>query len=498
MKGGNLGTQRSRTISDAFPDGWGKIPDDPVVAASAAALFRGGSGARWLTGGWSPDHADRLAFRHIGRDDGGIVVSLDPDAVPAGEGGIGLARQWSIVEGITPLTIDVLLAVLAQICASGTGNESKHAWRMPVPVTARAILRYKGLQRWGAEGAALRRRVDQEIVRLRGLRFDVRRNPVEEAGRGRWNGHGVSVDGDRLFDIVDSTIVRPIHRGSGAGTETVWMIQAGRWAQRSMHCRAEVRYAALPQLILQLDHRRNRGSEVLAKKISLDTMVLQGPPQRRIGDLLADIGELPRRDARGGRWGGRMRDRFEEAILMLQEAGMFGVVEWPAGYGPDSADRTKGWVKPWLTSKVGFVRPEVTGGRGTDAVTRFRKQRQARKAACEPIELRRGSVIRAMRTDRNIPQCRLARELGISAAYLSQIENDRRMASQAVLERIAGWQCENGEADRNSGHTPGAVAALEGVTRWGHAGAGRMQREAGSRFSEIPATGTPIGKDDRT
>lgn len=504
MQGGNLGTRRSCAIANAFPDGWGKIPDNPLIAASIAALFKGGSGARSLMGGWSPDDEGRLTYGHIGKRGGRILVSLDQDAVLAGEGKTDLDSQWSFVERVSPLTVDVLLAVLAQICAPGVDNGSNRPLAAPVPIAARAILGYKGLQRWGAEGAALRRRVDEEIVRLHGLRFDIRGLPGWDPDQRRWNARGVSVDGDRLFDIVDSTIARSTRKGDPVRSETVWLARAGQWAHGWMNSQAGVRLGAVPQQVLEFDHRRNRGSAVLAKKIGLDTVVLwdtmpsRNSRGRRIGDLLEDIGELPRLDVRSGRWGARMRDRFDWAILTLQETGVLGVVVWPMGYEAHGADRGKGWVETWLASTIVLNRPGAFGAYYIESARDLPRQRRARKTGSGLSELRRGLAIRAMRIERDVSQARLARELGISAAYLSQIENEKRMVSRAMLARIAGWVRRNGEAENGGERRPGAVVTIEtGNKRW-QSTADKKLQAAGRQYPRIPATGTSIGKDERT
>lgn len=467
MTGGNQGRRGSYKIPNAFPDSWGKIPNNPLVAASIAALFKSGQNAGSLLGGWMPDEQGRLTYMHLGKRGGQIVIYPDPAAVLAVEGGNSLANQWSFVEGFSPLSVDVLLAVLAQVCEPGQGNRTKYPLLTPVPVTASAILRYKNLRRWGAEGAELRRRVDEEIVRLQGLRFDVHQFPAWDPDLQRWNAKGVSVVGDKLFDIVDSQTYSLQREGAPVRSEIVWLARMGHWSQWWMNSQAKVWLGAMPRQVLEFDHRRNRGSAVLAKKISLNTMVLwgavrsRGSLERRIGHLLEDIGELPELDSRDSHWGGRVRDRFDEAVLMLQEAGVFGSVEWPEGYEPGDADRAKGWVEAWLASKIILNRPEAFGGCDVKAATRKRKRRRARKQDAGLVELRRGSVIRSLRVQRSISQSQFARELGISAAYLSQVETEKRMVSQALLGKISEWaQSNTGGAGSQK---PAAVAMLESI-----------------------------------
>ena len=456
MQGAIPARESSLELANAFPDGWGKIPNNPLVAAAIESLLKGGTGARSLVGGWVPDADGRLTYRCPGKHGGQIVIYADPATVIACLNGVGIDKQWAFIEGISPLTVDVLLAVLAQLCAPGPGNKSRFPPHAPVPITADAILRYKGLRRWGSEGRQLRRRVDEEIMRLQGLRFDLHQFPVWDPELNRWNSEGVSVIGDSLFDIIDS---RTFRTGSETSlrSEIVWLTRFGHWSRWWMNSQTKARLCAIPRRILEFDHRRNRGSALLAKKISLNTMMLWGALRssdsmdRRIDRLLQDIGELPVPGARDSHWGGRVRDRLDEAILQLKEDRIFGQFEWPRGREPGGADRVKGWVDAWLISKITLTRPGEFGD-STFALDRKKKRRVARQNR-ELVELRRGSVIRSMRMDRNISQTRFAGELGISAAYLSQIENEKRAVPKVLLERIAAWA----RANEHSG-TPGATA----------------------------------------
>jgi DNA-binding XRE family transcriptional regulator len=464
MQGANPARRGTFKLANAFPDGWGKIPNNPLIAAAIASLFKGGSNARDLMGGWVPDAEGRLTYRHLGKRGGQIVIYPDTAAVIARQNGSGIDKQWAFVEGFSPLTVDVLLAILAQVCEPSLGNKPKFPLLAPVPITASAILRYKDLRRWGSEGRQLRQRVDEEILRLQGLRFDVHQFPAWDPDMNRWNAKGVSVIGDRLFDIVDS---QTYQRGgeTRSRSEIVWLTRIGHWSQWWMNAQAKVWMGAIPRRILEFDHRRNRGSSLLAKKISLNTMVLwgavrsRGSMERRIDHLLEDIGELPNLDARDSHWGGRVRDRFDEAILQLQEDGIFGHVEWPQGHEPGGADRVKGWVEAWLASKIVLTRPGVFGD-NTVALRRTKKRRVARQSK-EPAELRRGSVIRSMRMGRNITQSRFAGELGISAAYLSQIENEKRAVSKVLLGRIAEWARANEDSSKPVADATGSVHSLD-------------------------------------
>jgi len=503
MKGGKLGAGRSLELVNTFPEGWGRIPDNPIISTSLAALFKAGSGARSLMGGWSEDDRGRPAYRHLLDCGGEIVVRAAPYTRLQGSDAVD--AQWAIVKGVSPLTLDVFTAILAQLCAISLDAHSGCEIPEAVDVTARAILRYKDLMQWGGEGAALRQRVDREIKRLSALRLDVRLPHGAPVVEGRGSDTNLVDRCFTLFDIVGSRTIRSARKAGTAVPETVWTIRSGHWAEARRMPGHAFRFVQVPQSILLLDHRRNRGSAILAKKISLGMWALwsaaraSGALQFRICDLLEDIGELPFRDARGDGWGARMRDRFVQALALLREAGLMGGVEWPAGGEPDVRNRGKGWVAIWLEGKITLSGPAIADtSRGASAKFR-RETRRSRKSAPALLELHRGSVIRAMRTDRNIPQYRLARELGISAAYLSQIENERRMASRSVLWRIADW------ANRNAGNERGRSAEPVAIESFGCAGGVGHEAETGNngqhmigrRSLQVATPCGPAGKDNR-
>ncbi len=129
-----------------------------------------------------------------------------------------------------------------------------------------------------------------------------------------------------------------------------WFVRAGQWAYWWMNAQGRVWVTRLARTLLELDHRTNRGSAVMAKKIGQHTTLLRGALrhctvlERRIEHLLADVGELPTAAARGSHWAGRVRERFDKAMLALVKADVFASVDWPEGFGPGDSNRNKGWV----------------------------------------------------------------------------------------------------------------------------------------------------------
>lgn len=479
MKGGIQKVDCVGTVPDAFPGGWGRIPDNPLIAAAAAALFKAPSG------GWMPDRDGRLTYRHITEGGDRIVVFLDPAAVLASEGDCGLRGQCSFVEGMSALTLDVLFALLAQIGASSGAQP----FAPSMPLTASAVLRYKGLRRWGAEGAALRRRIGRELVRLEGLRFEDRGEAARRQAPNSQLADDVKVDGVPLFEILDSAVLPVARRRRAAGVETVWLVRLGPWWKPEPRPDGRVPLTDLPRHALRFDHRRNRGCAVLAKKISLAAAALwEEAPSRvlRIESVLADIGELPAREARRGKWGARMRARFDRAIAMLETVGVSGRIEPAEDNLPRRAGGRKQRAEDWLAGNFVFHRPQVPRG----DTSRSEPPGAVRAAATTPLELRRGAAIRATRLEHGLSQAALARKLGVSASYLSQVENDRRLASRGMLGRFAGWQGANAGVDRRPSPPKGKPTAAEFDYQ--------RQEFAAPRSPQIRTTALQAEKDGRT
>ncbi len=437
-------------IPDAFRDGLGRIPNNPLVAATLAALLKGGPAARHLARGWTVGEGGQLYYRHVGKRGGEIHVRIEPETGTAGS----LEGQWTFVEGLSPLTADVLLAALAQFCEPSLGSTSKYPMLTPVPITANAILKYKDISCWGKERTRLRENIVEEMHRLQRLRLDVHEYPAWDPMSRRWNSRGVSVVGDKIFDVVEAGVWRGGKEADAGIADAVWLTRIGHWGQWWLNAQAKVWLGPAPLALLRFDHRRNRGADVLAKKIGMNTLVLWGAArslqflERRVDHLLQDIGELPVADQRSTHWAGRTRDRFDEALLRLREAGTFAAVEWPIGFTLGDSDRAKGWVAGWLSSKVTIYLSAVSAADEAPLGRiegQRRHPRRAKSAGIDPLSI---DALRLLRSKRGVSQLELARELGISASYLSQIEHGKKSATGPLRDRISLWAV-NGDGEPN-------------------------------------------------
>lgn len=428
-------------VPNAFPDERGTIPANPLIAAGMAAVWKGGPKARHLQGGWQTNETGRPIYQQRGRKGGRILVY--PHGTPSALAPLPTPETlWDLVEGFNPFTGDVALAVLAQLCEPSVGRKPQAPLLDAVQITAEAILQYKGLQRWGDDRRLLHERVGAEMERLRSLHFDVDKYPERDPATGKWDPRGVSWHGDRLFDIVKVELYQKSLGSDQAHLAVSWSVRVGQWARWWLNANGRVWLGRLARILLEFDHREQRGAAVMAKKLG-QRMVLLGeilpvgtPVTRRIDHILEEIGELPTPATRDHHWLGRTRQRTEAGLDLLQDAGVL-LVGWPEGYSslPN---------RHWLDTKIQLLVPETLPCLPSPALPvpaapqpRPPLGRPARQPVHAPAV--DGPTIRQTRLERYWSQKTLAAHLGISVSYLSYLETGTRLPSATLLAKIVAW-----------------------------------------------------------
>jgi len=278
-------------------------PDHTSVRAMLGALMAAGPGA--AAGGWRRGDQQAYAVQRVGLEPVRIYLRAE-----------SAETAWREVCAVTPLALDVFTVLLCRF-ASGAFEARL--------VRAAEILDAKGCRRWGVERHALEEQIGHELVRLGRICVDGPHEPVFVVTP-------VDVRMESFFVTLNPVVTR-LWRG------------------------APVR--RLNEQILQFDHRLNRGPDVLAKKLGL-YFSLAGcdgrPFVRSVRSVLKGVGAA-QGPAAGGARGGRIADRFEEAVLRLQECGLFTVRYRRADDRLALDDRVKGWVKRWLDMEL-VVEPQ--------------------------------------------------------------------------------------------------------------------------------------------
>jgi hypothetical protein len=283
------------------------LPDHPLVLALFAALMAAGPEA--ASSGWRGVGSDARNVQRLGS--ARIEICLEAATPEA---------AWAALAAVTPLSLDLLAIRLSR-------PEAGHP-AAPRLIRASEVLRQKGCRRFGDERLALQRQLGREAQTLRRL--------TAEPG------------GPLLFEL--SPLETP---------EVAFLYQPGPWLAALFRTQPT---QLLPPNVFRFDHRANRGADVLAKKlaITLALSMSEGAPKaaRSVRSLLRQIGatraDLATREGRGG----RLVDRFDEALLRLEEQGLFR-----ARYRGPEGERLKGCVRRWLASQVVITRMSATAVR---------------------------------------------------------------------------------------------------------------------------------------
>lgn len=300
---------RPLAMRRASPDAL-QLPDLPLVRATFAALMAAGPGA--LERGWRLGPQGASYTKRVGAEQ----VSLRLEATSADDA----AR---VLAGLSPLALDALAMLMAM------GPPGAPAQTRIVRVSD--VVQAKGCRRWGDERRSLVQRLSETFQALRRL----------SAG-----------SGGLLFDLT------PID-----AEQEAFVYQPGAWLRGGAPARRD-----LDARLLQLDHRRNRGADVLAKKLGIHFSLLvpgEAPVVRQVAAVLRAIGAAdPDLASRRGR-GGRLAERFDEALLRLHEQDLFAV-RYRGGDGAVwGEDRGKGRVKRWAAADLVIRRAARPSDPGT-------------------------------------------------------------------------------------------------------------------------------------
>lgn len=274
-----------------------QLPDLPLTRAIFTALMAAGPGA--LDRGWRLGPQGASYTKRVGAEQ----VSVRLEATSAED-------ATRVLTNLSPLAIDAL-ALLMDIGPPDTQAQTR-------VVRVSDVVQAKGCRRWGDERRSLVQRLSETFQALRRLSTDTR---------------------GLLFDL---TPIDP--------EQEAFVYQPGAWLRGAGPGRRE-----LDPRLLHLDHRHNRGADVLAKKLGIHFSLLvsgDAPVVRQVAAVLRAIGAAdPDLASRRGR-GGRLAERFDEALLRLAEQDLFAV-RYRGGDGAVwGEDRGKGRVKRWAAADL--------------------------------------------------------------------------------------------------------------------------------------------------
>lgn len=312
------------------------------------ALFAGGPNANQSESGWRRHKSGAPYYDFWSGSGGRIRVWIEaPDHDTA----------WRDVASYGALTADVAVTLLACLASDSLRASTCAPRRESVWLGGSAVLYAKNYKRFGAERLEFVQVIDAAIERVLNLRFDILNYPGFDPVSRTWKRDGVTRYGVALFEIDQDHTPAANDNCTGAAP-----LRFGVWADHWLHAAGPMWVSPMPEELIRLDHRNSRGADVLAKKFGILMSLSWGATRdekRQVHDvrsLLRRIGELRRPGAHDAHYGGRLADRFEEALLRLQETSVF---EASIRSETAQAARREGrrWFDDWLDAKVSVARP---------------------------------------------------------------------------------------------------------------------------------------------
>lgn len=324
------------------------LPNNPLIVAAVQALCCGGPNARLSDGGWRTARDGFPYYEFWSGSGGRIGVRV---ATHSAE------EAWRIVEAFSALTLDTAVALLSGLCAAPFRSGTRAPRRESIRLGAPMVLAAKQYGRYGVERVEFAAAINQEINHLLLLRFEIHNYPGFSPKARAWSRAGINRADVTLFEIGDEAGERdPLECSMGRP------LRLGAWADHWLNAGGPMWIGSLPQAILAMDHRDNRGADVLAKKTALLLALNWGAMRRGktihtdVRTFLRRIGELRRVSAAPMQHAGRFADRFQEALFRLSDAGILEVkvdsdasVELRAGGRP--------WFDTWLQAPLVVARP---------------------------------------------------------------------------------------------------------------------------------------------
>lgn len=322
------------------------MPNNPLIVAAVQAICAGGSHAQLNEAGWRRDRNGAPVFEFWNGAGGRIKVYID--AAPE--------QAWADVAAFSTLTLDCAVGVLTCLAAdpfraATAAPRCGHVW-----IGTPALLFVKGYKRFGAERIAFADVIDIEIARLMRLRFDIVAYPAFDPLTRKWSGAGISRAGLTLFEAAPDAGAPDSY-----DCERGKPLRFGAWSQHWLNAGGAMWVSPMPEAILHLDHRSNRGPDALAKKIGVILALNWGASRKKrtlsvdVRALLRRVGEL-RRPGTPNAHAGRVADRLEEALLRLSELGVF-----PSRFAGESAAAMRAsnrhWFEAWCEAEVVFDCP---------------------------------------------------------------------------------------------------------------------------------------------
>lgn len=308
-----------------FRDDIAPVPNNSVISVAARAIMSGGKDFPRKADGWQI-RGDRLEYKDTFEKAGTIIITIDnPEPV-------------EVVQRFNILTLDVFMAVLGQVSCTYCANRTSTPLSQVSTVTARHILRYKGVPSYGAKRWALIEKINREMMLLGQLK-------VEVQGAATCNGK----ENYKGSLVITESVKRDFNPVTKQYVVTSWRVRPGKWAVYDMSQDGYQFIGKLDHRVFQYDHREQRGAQTFAKKLMYALFAVPGGmyylkngAKKSFADYLKLIGEYHETDDVNRNTRRRNLKRLGEALDFLVDRKMIttNMVGSVAGY-------IKARSRPW-------------------------------------------------------------------------------------------------------------------------------------------------------
>ena len=334
-------------VDDIFRQGSAPVPNNSVINVVTRSMMSGGNDFESKPGGWEW-RKGTLIYEESFEKAGKITISIKDCENPE-----------ALVRRLNVFTLDVLIGIIGHIALDHCEVKPENSLLLKSAVSARQILRYKGISSYGKKRWDLLEKVSEEMESLRKFNIQVK-GGLKPNGKNRGNNEGIAVNHKGSL-IQANPLKRDFNPHTKLYVVTSWEVQPGQWAAYDLSKEYNRFLGKLDRALMKYDHRQQRTIHVFAKKLMYSLFVVPGGTiylkkgaRKHLKGYLQLIGEYYEGEDVDRKKNGRSLKRLGKAVDFLVEQGM--VTTDVTGSLFEFIDKQRG---PWEMRRLLHTKVEI-------------------------------------------------------------------------------------------------------------------------------------------